>query len=111
MAHIGARPIATGNVPQREGLRRGRSLLARDEDVHESGLALFKRGTTLRKKRAPAPEPEPETPQKRRGCFSNIPGPHDPWIMYCYVITACVPSFLLRPCGQCLAFIRKTFLY
>ncbi|KAI0319028.1 glycosyltransferase family 2 protein [Amylostereum chailletii] len=91
-------PSTTGNAPQREGLRRGRSLLARDEDVHESGLALFKRGT-LRKKRAAPPTPEPEALQSRRGCFSNIPGPHDAWVIYCYVLTACIPSFLLRPCG------------
>ncbi|KAI0049267.1 glycosyltransferase family 2 protein [Auriscalpium vulgare] len=89
-------PSTTGNAPMRDTLRRGRSLLGREQDVHESGLALFKRGATLRRKRLAAPEPEP---QRRKGCFSNIPGPHDAWVMYCYLLTACVPSFLLRSCG------------
>ncbi|KAI0035167.1 chitin synthase-domain-containing protein [Vararia minispora EC-137] len=94
-------PSTTGNVPQREGLRRGRSLLARDQDVHESGLALFKRGATLRRKRTAASasvDPEP-TPKKSRGCFSNIPGPHDGWVIYCYILTGCVPNFFLKAVG------------
>ncbi|KAJ7778002.1 hypothetical protein DFH07DRAFT_951085 [Mycena maculata] len=32
--------IPSGNYPRPEALRRGRSLLAREEDVHESGLAV-----------------------------------------------------------------------
>ncbi|KAJ7732914.1 hypothetical protein DFH07DRAFT_990494 [Mycena maculata] len=32
--------IPSGNYPRPEALHRGRSLLAREEDVHESGLAL-----------------------------------------------------------------------
>ncbi|OBZ68586.1 Chitin synthase 5 [Grifola frondosa] len=46
-----AYPSTTGNAPQRGQLRRGKSLLGREEDVHESGLALFKRGATLRRKK------------------------------------------------------------
>ncbi|KAI0068065.1 hypothetical protein BV25DRAFT_513849 [Artomyces pyxidatus] len=90
-------PSTTGNAPQRDPLRRGRSLLGREQDMHESGLALFKRGATLRRKRQSVPEPE--APEQRRGCFSNIPGPHDGWVMYCFLLTACVPPFLLRSCG------------
>lgn len=89
-------PSTTGNAPNRAPLRRGRSLLGREEDVHESGLALFKRGTTRRKRQSPtdgdgAPEP--------RRCFGSIPGPHDGWVTYCYLLTACIPPFLLRSCG------------
>ncbi|KAI0274964.1 glycosyltransferase family 2 protein [Gloeopeniophorella convolvens] len=91
-------PSTTGNAPQRGPLRRGRSLLGREEDVHESGLALFKRGATLRRKRPSPAEPEPQL-ERRRGCLGNIPGPHDGWVTYCYLITACVPPFLLRSCG------------
>ena len=41
---------ATGNFPQRAPLRRGKSLLARDEDVQESGLTLFKRAALHRRR-------------------------------------------------------------
>jgi hypothetical protein len=96
--------IATGNYPQRETLRRGRSLLAREEDVHESGLALFKRGT-LRRKRPqssnalPPPPSVPDSP--RKGCLGDIPGPKGPWMAYCYILTCYIPPFLLRTCGTC----------
>src|SRR6267142_1639136 len=90
---------ATGNAPNRAPLRRGQSLLGREEDVHESGLALFKRGT-LRKKRQ-SPTDTDEAAERRRHCLGNIPGPHDGWVMYCYLLTICVPPFLLRSCGEC----------
>ncbi|THH08720.1 hypothetical protein EW146_g8900 [Bondarzewia mesenterica] len=89
-------PSTTGNVPQPDPLRRGRSLLAREQDVQESGLALFKRGATLRKKRQTIPD---EEPPQRKGCMSGIPGPHDAWVTYCYILTVCVPSFLLKVFG------------
>ncbi|TFK42082.1 glycosyltransferase family 2 protein [Crucibulum laeve] len=97
---VGVMPSSTGNYPQ---LRRGRSLLAREEDQHESGLALFKRGATLRRKRpsqtnnSPNPNPQPEI-KKKRGCW-NGPGPGGPWMTYCLIITCWVPSFLLKSCG------------
>ncbi|KAI0308112.1 glycosyltransferase family 2 protein [Multifurca ochricompacta] len=91
-------PSTTGNAPHRGPLRRGRSLLGREEDVHESGLVLFKRGTTLRRKRQ-SPVGVEEPPERRRGCLGNIPGPHDGWVTYCYLLTVCVPPFLLRSCG------------
>lgn len=88
--------VATGNIPQREQLRRGKSLLGREEDVHESGLALFKRATTKRRKKVAAPEAE-----AKRSCLDNLgPGPKGPWFVYCYVITFLVPSPLLRLCGK-----------
>jgi len=87
---------ATGNYP----LRRGQSLLAREEDIHESGLALFKRGHTMRRKRQPSatPAPAPPEPKKKRGCW-NGPGPSGPWMIYCLIITMLIPSFLLKSCG------------
>ncbi|PPQ78041.1 hypothetical protein CVT25_015585 [Psilocybe cyanescens] len=95
---VGVMPSSTGNYPQ---LRRGRSLLAREEDVHESGLALFKRGHTLRRKRqqpstSSAP-PVPE-PKKKSGIWKG-PGPGGPWMTYCLILTILVPSFLLKSCG------------
>ncbi|KAI0701286.1 chitin synthase-domain-containing protein [Cerioporus squamosus] len=93
-----ALPSTTGNAPQRGNLRRGKSLLGREEDVHESGLALFKRGTLRRKKSAPRASPS-DAPNSE-GCLSKMgPGPKDAWYIYCYVATCFVPSFLLHACG------------
>ncbi|KAF8640970.1 hypothetical protein AX17_000616 [Amanita inopinata Kibby_2008] len=98
--HVDLLPSSTGNYPQT--LRRGRSLLARDQDVQESGLAIFKRGTTLRRKRthpsiSSLPSQSPAM-KKRRGCWKG-PGPGGPWMMYCYIITIWIPPFLLNACG------------
>ncbi|KAG5720015.1 Chitin synthase 5 [Termitomyces sp. T112] len=96
---LGVMPSTTGNYP-RENLRRGRSLLGREEDQHESGLALFKHAT-LRRKRAsgltPIPSNTPDVPRKR-GCWRG-PGPGGPWMTYCLVITSLVPPALMRACG------------
>lgn len=91
--------VATGAYPQ---LRRGRSLLAREEDVHESGLALFKRGATLRRRRTQTqstPLPPVQNTPKKRGCWTG-PGPGGPWMTYCLILTCFIPSVLLRSCGQ-----------
>ena len=98
---------ATGNHP----LRRGRSLLGREEeDVHESGLALFKRGHTLRRKRLPTVPPTsslPDVKKKKRGCWTG-PGPSGPWMIYCLIITILIPSFLLKSCGE---LSKRSFYY
>ncbi|KAI0640218.1 glycosyltransferase family 2 protein [Trametes polyzona] len=91
-------PSTTGNAPTRGQLRRGKSLLGREEDVHESGLALFKRGT-LRRKRSTASTPTVDAP-KSRGCLDNIgPGPKDAWYIYCYISTCFIPGFVLSTFG------------
>ncbi|KAF9535696.1 glycosyltransferase family 2 protein [Crepidotus variabilis] len=98
---VGVMPSTTGNAPN---LRRGQSLLGREEDVHESGLQLFKRGATLRRKRAQTQQqsavlpPTPDTKKKNRGCWKG-PGPSGPWMIYCLVLTCWVPPFLMRSCG------------
>jgi chitin synthase len=92
---------ATGNAPPpgRPGVRRGRSILGREEDVHESGLALFKRGTTRRLRRQPS-TPEPPPPQSKGSfLFRDVPGPKDWWMLYCVILTICIPNFLLGGCG------------
>ena len=90
---------ATGNAPNREQLRRGKSLLGREEDVHESGLTRFKRGT-LRRKKSTAASTAVDAP-KSRGCFDDIgPGPKDAWFIYSYIATCWIPSFLLNACGE-----------
>ncbi|KAG9100517.1 Chitin synthase, class 3 [Ceratobasidium sp. UAMH 11750] len=102
-SRVDVMPSATGNAPQ-GGLRRGKSLLGRDEEIGEAGL--FKRtGNTLRRKQAASaqggPTPNLDEPQEKTpGCFDNIgPGPKDWWFIYCYLITCCVPRFLLSSCG------------
>ncbi|TFL06551.1 chitin synthase [Pterulicium gracile] len=100
---MGVQPSTTGNLPQRE-LRRGKSLLGREEDVHESGLALFKRNATLRRKQRSAsnasnPAQPPATPRKSGGFMSGVPGPKNGWMIYCFLLTCCVPPFLLKSCG------------
>ncbi|KAI0830869.1 glycosyltransferase family 2 protein [Trametes gibbosa] len=91
-------PSTTGNAPTRGQLRRGKSLLGREEDVHESGLALFKRGT-LRRKRSTASSPTVDT-STSRGCLDNIgPGPKNSWFIYCYILTCFIPGFVLNTFG------------
>ncbi len=98
------RALATGNAPQRGQLRRGKSLLGREEDQHESGLSLFKRGTLRRKRSSTAGATNPAAEQaKSRGGLDNIgPGPKDAWFVYCYILTCFIPPFLLNSCGECL---------
>ncbi|KAJ7274309.1 chitin synthase-domain-containing protein [Mycena haematopus] len=76
-------------------VRRGKSILGRDQhsDVQESGLAIFKRTATLRRKRkslesAPLISAEPY----RNGCLGDYaPGPKGAWMLYCYLLTFWVP--------------------
>lgn len=96
---VGVMPSTTGNYPQ---LRRGKSLLGREEDVQESGLNVFKRGT-LRRKRQSSSSSAPlfEAKTHNRSCLGDFaPGPKGPWMVYCYLLTCFVPPFLLRSCGM-----------
>ncbi|KAL0574932.1 Chitin synthase, class 3 [Marasmius crinis-equi] len=99
-ARVGVYPSTTGNQPQ-SGLRRGRSLLAREEDVPESGLSIFRRTTLRRRKSASSTQvPMLEQEKKKRGCLGDFaPGPKGPWMVYCYLLTCCVPPFLMKACG------------
>lgn len=67
--------------------------------MHESGLALFKRGT-LRRKKSTASTPTLET-GKSRGCLDNIgPGPKDAWYIYCWILTWWIPGLVLSTFGK-----------
>lgn len=92
---------ATGSAPQRAPLRRGKSLLGRDQDIAESGLALFKRSATLRRRQSKATLQSDVDGDRHndRSCLPDIPGPKDPWMIYCYVLTICIPGFLLKTFG------------
>ncbi|GMK54404.1 hypothetical protein CspeluHIS016_0109900 [Cutaneotrichosporon spelunceum] len=109
---IRVHPSATGNQPYAphrggaSGVRRGKSVLGRDGDqeTNESGLNLFKRGATIRRKASrAAPRPKhaaattpQQPPDKPRGCCSSIaPGPIDCWMIYCFIITCWIPPFIL----------------
>ena len=112
--------VATGNQPYNmpgRGLRRGKSLLAREsDDVDEgSGLNIFKRSATLRRKASqavPRQAAAPNAVQTNRiatgptkedrasgccGCLGNFaPGPKDGWMVYCFLLTCWIPGFVLR---------------
>ncbi|CEL54318.1 chitin synthase [Rhizoctonia solani AG-1 IB] len=101
-ARVDVMPSATGNVPT--NIRRGKSLLGRDEEAGEGGL--FKRhGNTLKRRvvnaqGSPTPNKD-ELPEEPKGSWVDRigPGPKDCWFMYCYILTCCVPKFLLSSCG------------
>jgi len=97
-------PPATGNLPIQPQLRRGKSLLARDQDVAESGLSIFKRGTLRRRSSSANTVPQQQQQQQRekpkRGFWDHIgPGPKDAWMIYCWILTCCTPPFLLKTFG------------
>jgi chitin synthase len=92
--------------------------------VHESGLALFTRRPSARRRNtanklrhdnqhlhhhhqqegATMPEIAPSAPTRGRwfggGCMSDVPGPKDAWMVYCWVLTWWVPNAFLRVCGM-----------
>ncbi|KAF7336695.1 Glycosyltransferase family 2 protein [Mycena venus] len=84
-------------------VRRGRSILGReqDSDVRESGLAIFKRTATLRRKpKTVETAPLDSADSKRSGCCGDYaPGPKGPWMLYCYLLTCLVPVATMRMCG------------
>ncbi|CAE6469196.1 unnamed protein product [Rhizoctonia solani] len=101
-ARVDVQPSATGNAPT--GIRRGKSLLGRDEEA--GGVGLFQRpGNTLKRRQVNAqgsPTPnKAELPEETKGRWIDSigPGPKDCWFIYCYILTCCVPKFLLSSCG------------
>ncbi|TFK56433.1 glycosyltransferase family 2 protein [Heliocybe sulcata] len=100
---VGVLPSSTGNAPMAPQLRRGKSLLERDhDDAPESGLAIFRRGGTLRRRKSQSTPtmPPPNGQKPMSGCFDNIgPGPKDTFFIYSYILTCFVPGLLLRACG------------
>lgn len=85
-------------------LRRGRSILAREEgEANETGLSMFKRGATLRR------------PTNRKGTTAMAGGAYEkgqaakakakreplgPWMIFCLALTVCCPSPLLKCFGE-----------
>ncbi|KAI9610224.1 hypothetical protein KEM48_002657 [Puccinia striiformis f. sp. tritici PST-130] len=86
----GARPTGAG------GLRRGQSILARRPgEAEESGLAILKRGETLRRNGGSVNL----APKLLRRLRSTPKPPVSPWAIYCKAITCCFPAFILSTCG------------
>lgn len=117
-------PSTTGNAPP--GLRRGKSILAREptDGASESGLNFLKRGATLRRKTTAASKeglvggrqgPTATSAGTGRSatrdysrnkddegvaCLGNfVPGPKNWWMVYCYLLTICIPNFVLKNVG------------
>ncbi|WWC87585.1 uncharacterized protein L201_002475 [Kwoniella dendrophila CBS 6074] len=82
-----------------------------DETDHQSGLNIFKRGATIRRRASQATPRQPPTgaqsnragagstrdSEEKFGCLGNFaPGPKDAWMVYCYLLTFLVPGFVLR---------------
>lgn len=75
--------------------------MGREKDIPESGLAQFKRRATLSRRKAGTPSGTPVPPIEEKTSFwdSIAPGPKDAWMVYCWILTCCVPPFLLSTCG------------
>jgi len=100
-AAAAAQPSASGSTT----LRRGKSILAREEGMaNETGVNLFKRGGTMRrvgggklgKKNAHAGGAY-ERGQKAKQQAAGPP--MGAWMIYCRILTACFPAPLLKCFG------------
>lgn len=91
-----ARPLTDST-----NLKRGKSLLAREEGMaHETGLSILKRGATMRRLTKTSSTPDDRKSPSR--LVKSKKEPIGPWMMYCYVITFCCPSPLLKCFGASL---------
>lgn len=84
-------------------LRRGKSILAREEGMaNESGLNLFKRSGTVRR-RGPKGQQQQVLPggayEQNRRAKKQKSKPLGVWMIYCLIITACLPAPLLKCFG------------
>ncbi|GAA6050913.1 hypothetical protein JCM3770_002533 [Rhodotorula araucariae] len=87
-------------------LRRGKSILAREEDAaSETGLNLFKRGGTVRRPGANklGKNAHPGGAYDRAQKAKQQKKPLSAWMIYCKIVTACFPAPVLR----CFGFTTK----
>lgn len=97
----------------RPDLRRGKSILAREEGMaHESGLNFLKRGATLRRnkkgnnnsKEQYAGITNEETLKGKNGKDASKKDEDKPpltaWMIYCYIVTCFLPGAVLKSCGK-----------
>ncbi|KDN45587.1 glycosyltransferase family 2 protein [Tilletiaria anomala UBC 951] len=81
------------------GLRRGKSILGRDEDQVESAINVLKRGVSLRRSKSQGDKREVPRDLGDYKQSSIAPGPVGPWMIYCYILTICCPSPFLKCFG------------
>ncbi|GAA96507.1 glycosyltransferase family 2 protein [Mixia osmundae IAM 14324] len=98
---VRSNPVRSAAAATVEGLRRGRSILAREEGMaNESGLNFLKRGPTrtgsASKADILADRRRQRIPEEKG---KNGKAPLGPWMIYCNIITCCCPGFLLSGCG------------
>jgi chitin synthase len=72
------KPLERRQTAREQLLRRGRSILGREEKQDELRGAI---------------EYEP---QQKRGCCGGF----SPWMIYCHILTCCIPKPLLRCAGK-----------
>jgi chitin synthase len=101
----------------RPGLRRGKSILAREEGMAvESGLNFLKRGATMRRSKKSSNNKEHYTGvgnDEASALKGGKAGSKDPsskdggdkapltaWMIYCYAITCCLPGPVLKSLGR-----------
>ena len=99
---ISAVGLAPG-VDGRPDLRRGRSILAREEGMaNESGLEFLRRGATLRRKKSKDPNNVPAggMPKNKANKQGVQRVPLGPWMIYCYIVTFFLPGILLKRFGR-----------
>lgn len=82
-------------------LRRGKSILAREENMagEESGIAILKRGATLRRKSGKTGRTEEMREEERERKQKGVKPPVSLWMIYCRVLTFWAPAFLLKLFG------------
>lgn len=82
-------------------LRRGQSILAREEGMaHESGLTILKRGATLKRRSGKSGQSEDARARRREQAESGRSDVLSPWMIYCRAITCCFPAPILRCVGM-----------
>lgn len=98
MMQAGGVPGAPVNMPpgglgRAAPLRRGKSILGREEDQVETGINFLKRGVSLKRNRSQARKEIPRDLNEKPAKKSTIaPGPVGPWMIYCYALTICCPG-------------------
>lgn len=96
---LGRGPAASGPA----GVRRGKSILGRDEDQLETAINVLKRGVSIRRNQPDAGANQGKTEVPRDlGEFkpsSLAPGPVDAWMIYAFILTCFIPPSLMRTCG------------
>ncbi|KAJ1029203.1 hypothetical protein NDA18_002830 [Ustilago nuda] len=93
--------IPPGGLGRAPPLRRGKSILGRDEDQIETGINVLKRGVSLRRKQSKSGRVTKEVPRDlgESKTSSIAPGPVGGWMIYCYILTICCPGPFLRLFG------------